>query len=143
MSKYNSKNIVIDGINFDSKDEGLYYEVLKKRQAKGEIKCFELQPKYELIEGFKSFGKKYKGITYKPDFIIYHNDNSEECVEVKGMLTQASELRIKLFRWKYPNLKLSVVSRNLKHGDEYGFIDFYQLKAIRSKNRKKKKSKEI
>lgn len=71
-SKYKSEKITIDGIKFDSKDEGKYYEYLKKKKAKGEISNFELQPKYELIAKFEKFGKKYRATTYTPDFLIYH-----------------------------------------------------------------------
>lgn len=139
MSKYNSEKVVLDGITFDSKDEMKYYEALKTRRAKGEIQNFELQPKFTLIEGFKKDGKTYRPITYTPDFTVYHNDDTVEYVDVKGMTTQQGEMRIKLFNWKYRDLKLSIVARNLKYGDEYGFIDFYELKKIRSKNRKKVK----
>lgn len=139
MSKYNSEKVVLDGITFDSKDEMKYYEALKTRRAKGEIQNFELQPKFTLIEGFKKDGKTYRPITYTPDFTVYHNDNSVEYVDVKGMTTQQGEMRIKLFHWRYRDLRLSIVARNLKHGDQYGFIDFYKLKKIRSKNRKKDK----
>ena len=139
MSKYNSEKVVLDGITFDSNDEMKYYEALKTRRAKGEIQNFELQPKFTLIEGFKKDGKTYRPITYTPDFTIYHNDDTVEYVDVKGMTTQQGEMRIKLFNWKYRDLKLSIVARSLKYGDEYGFIDFYELKKIRSKNRKKDK----
>lgn len=138
MSKYNSKKITIDGITFDSKDEAMYYNALKIRKFKEEIKNFELQPKFTLIEGFKKDGKTYRAITYTPDFTIYHNDNSIEYVDVKGMTTQQGELRIKLFNWKYREKKLSIVARSLKYGDEYGFIDYYELQKIRKKNRRYK-----
>lgn len=138
MSKYNSKKITIDGITFDSKDEAMYYNVLKIRKFKEEIQNFELQPKFILIEGFKKDGKTYRPITYTPDFTIYHNDNSIEYVDVKGMTTQQGELRIKLFNWKYRDKKLSIVARSIKYGDEYGFIDYYELQKIRKKNRSNK-----
>lgn len=138
MSKYNSKKINIDGITFDSKDEALYYESLKIRKSKGEIQNFELQPKFVLIEGFKKGSKTYRSITYTPDFTIYHNDGSNEYVDVKGMTTQQGELRIKLFHWKYRDKKLSIVARSLKYGDKYGFIDYYELQKIRRNNRKDK-----
>lgn len=116
-----------------------YYESLKIRRSKGEIKAFELQPKFTLIQSFKKNGKIYRSMTYTPDFLIYHNDDIEEYVDVKGMTTQQGELRIKLFHYFYRDLKLSIVARNLKYGDTYGFIDFYELRKIRSKNRKKAK----
>lgn len=142
MSKYNSEKITIDGILFPSKDESKYYETLKIKQSKGEIKCFELQPKYVLINGFTYQGKKLQGISYKPDFLIYHNDDTEECIEIKGFMTEPAELRIKLFKWRYPNIKLTILSRNIKHGDKYGFIEYKELKKIQSQNRKLKKEAE-
>lgn len=136
MSKYLSHKTVVDGITFDSKDEAKYYEALKIRKYRGEIQNFELQPKFTLVPGFKKNGKTYRAITYTPDFVIYNNDNSEEYVDVKGMTTQQGELRIKLFNHFYRDLKLSIVARNLKYGDEYGFIDYYELQKIRRKNRR-------
>lgn len=139
MSKYLSHKTTVEGIVFDSKDEAKYYEALKIRKYRGEIQNFELQPKFTLINGFKKNGKTYRAITYTPDFTIYHNDGSVEYVDVKGMTTQQGELRIKLFNYFYKDLKLSIVSRSLKYGDSYGFIDYYELKKIRSNNRKKVK----
>ena len=138
VSKYNSKKITVDGISFDSKDEAEFYKSLKLRKSKGEIENFELQPKFTLIEGFKKDGKTYRPITYTLDFTVYHIDGTIEYVDVKGMTTQQGELRIKLFNWKYRDLKLSIVARSLKFGDQYGFIDFYELKKIRKANRKEK-----
>lgn len=136
MSKYLSHKIVIDGIKFDSKDEAKYYEALKIKKYRGEIENFELQPKFILVEGFKKNNKTYRAITYTPDFTVYHIDGSIEYVDVKGMTTQQGELRIKLFNNFYRDLKLSIVSRNIKYGDEYGFIDYYELQKIRRKNRR-------
>lgn len=136
MSKYLSHKTVVDGITFDSKDEAKYYEALKIRKYRGEIQNFELQPKFTLVQGFKKNGKTYRAITYTPDFVIYHNDNSEGYIDVKGMTTQQGELRIKLFNHFYRDLKLSIVARNLKYGDEYGFIDYYELQKIRRRNRR-------
>ncbi|MCC0650786.1 DUF1064 domain-containing protein, partial [Clostridioides sp. ZZV15-6598] len=56
MSKYNNKKTTIDGIKFDSKDEAEYYLYLKDKKAKGEIKDFGLQQKFELQPKFKKFG---------------------------------------------------------------------------------------
>lgn len=136
MSKYKSEKITVDGIAFDSKDEAHYYELLKILKAKGEILNFELQPKYVLLEGFKKFNKKYGKLTYTPDFLIYHNDGTEELIDVKGYSTQQGELRKKLFDYKYPNLKLTWISRNLKYGDQYGWIEYGKLKKKRAESKK-------
>ena len=140
MSKYNSKKITIDGITFASIDEGKYYESLKIRKAKEEIRNFELQPKYVLMESFKKNGKTYRAITYTLDFCIYHNDGSVELIDVKslGTATQQGELRKKLFHNRYRTLKLTWVCRSVKYGGKTGWIEYDELKKIRSKNKRDK-----
>lgn len=138
MNKYHNQKIVVDGITFDSKDEAKYYEVLKIRKAKGEILDFELQPKFVLQEGFKKNGKTYKQITYKADFRVYMLDGSSYVVDVKGMLTDVFALKLKLYNARY-NEELKLMCRNLKYGNDYGFIDYYELQKIRKNNRKKVK----
>ncbi|MZK54157.1 DUF1064 domain-containing protein [Clostridium beijerinckii] len=139
-TKYNSKKITVDGYTFDSMDESKYYQALLIRKAKGEIVNFEMQPKFTLIPGFKKQGKTFKAMTYTPDFLIYHNDGSEELIDVKGFSTQQGELRYKLFNYFYQDKKLTWVARNLKYGDKYGFIDYFELKKVRSKNKKAKEA---
>ena len=119
MNKYHNNKINVDGITFDSKDEAKYYEALKDKKAKGLIQNFELQPKFVLQESFTKNNKTYKQITYKADFRVYTNEG------------------IKLFNKKFDE-ELKLVCRNLKYGDEYGFIDFYELQKIRKENRRKK-----
>lgn len=131
MSKYNSKKIILDGISFDSKHEGLYYEYLKERQEINEIQNFEIQPKYILLESFKRDGKTIRAITYTADFLIYHLDGKIEAVDIKGMSTQQGEMRRKLFLHRYPEINLTWITRNLKYGDENGWIDFDELKRRR------------
>ena len=139
MSKYNNKKTVIDGITFDSRDESLYYEALKDMKAKGLIKDFELQPKYLLQEGFEKDEKKYRAIKYIADFRVINNDNSSFVVDIKGMLTTEFKIKMKLFNYKYPDIELKLISRSIKFGDEYGFIDYYELQKLRKKNRGVKK----
>lgn len=136
MSKYKSKKIIVDGYVFDSLDESKYYEALKERMYRREILNFELQPKYTLIPSFKKDGKTYRAMTYTPDFRIYHLDGSEELIDVKGFSTQQGEIRYKLFNYSNPGLKLTWVARNLKYGDTYGFVDYFELKKIRRENKK-------
>ncbi|MZK54154.1 DUF1064 domain-containing protein [Clostridium beijerinckii] len=140
LSKYNSKKITVDGYTFDSMNESKYYKALLIRKSKGEIVNFEMQPKFTLIPGFKKQGKTFKAMTYTPDFLIYHNDGSEELIDVKGFSTQQGELRYKLFNYFYQDKKLTWVARNLKYGDKYGFIDYFELKKVRSKNKKAKEA---
>lgn len=137
MSKYNSKKIVIDGYTFDSKHEGLYYEVLKRKKAAGEIFNFELQPKFVLQEGFKKNGKTYRAITYTADFRVYTDENTSYCVDIKGMVTDVFAIKLKLFNARYDE-ELKLIVKNNKYGDSDGFIDYYKLKELRKMNKKKK-----
>lgn len=134
-SKYGAKKIVIDGITFDSKDEGRYYLYLKELKAKDKILNFERQPKYELQPSFKKYGKTHRAITYAPDFLIYHLDGSEELIDVKGTETQQGNMRRKMFDYKYPDLKLTWVARSLKYSSS-GWIEYDELKKIRKGNKK-------
>lgn len=132
MSKYHSIPTFVDDIPFDSKLESLFYEHLKERLAKGEIKKFTLQPVYELTPAFEKNGKKVRAMSYTPDFLIRHNDDTMEAIEIKGFMTQASEMRIKLFNYRYQNIKLTVLSYVKKRG---GWIDYYELKKQRKENK--------
>ena len=138
MSKYNNKKTIVDGIVFDSRDESLYYQALKNMKEKGSIKDFRLQPKFILQEAFAKNGKKYRAINYIADFKVINNDSSFYVVDVKGMLTTEFKIKMKLFNYKYPDIELRLISRSLKFGNEYGFIDYYELQKIRKQNKKEK-----
>ena len=138
MSKYNNRKTVIDGITFDSRDESLYYEALKDLKSKGSIKDYELQPKYLLQEAFEKDNKRYRAINYIADFKVINNDGSFCIVDIKGMLTTEFKIKMKLFNYKYPDIELKLISRSLKYGNEYGFIDYYELQKIRKQNKKEK-----
>ena len=129
--KYNNNRITVDQIRFDSQEESRFYELLKRMKANGEILNFELQPKYLLQPAFKYNGKTVRAITYTADFLIYHNDGTEEVVDIKGMETQQGLMRRKMFWYKYPDLKLTWLSRSIKYGDENGWIDYDALKRKR------------
>ena len=137
-NKYNNKKTVIDGITFDSKDESLYYQALKNMKANGLIKDFELQPKFILQESFVKDGKKYRAIHYIADFKVINNDGSFYIVDIKGILTTEFKIKLKLFNYKYPDIELRLISRSIKFGDEYGFINYYELQEIRKQNKKSK-----
>ena len=135
MTKYNNKKTVIDDIVFDSKNEALYYQALKDMKANGLIKDFELQPEFILQEGFEKDEKKYRAIKYTADFRVLTNNDYSYIVDVKGMLTTEFKIKMKLFNYKYPDIELKLISRSIKFGDEYGFIDYYELQKIRKQNR--------
>ncbi|XTR36656.1 DUF1064 domain-containing protein [Paraclostridium tenue] len=135
MSKYKNKKVEIDGIKFDSKDESQYYLYLKKQKEDGKIKDFGLQQKFELQPSFKKDGKTYRAITYTVDFAVYKWNGEVEYIDVKGMETQQGLLRKKLFDYKYPDLKLTWVAKNLKYGVD-GWIEYSELKKKRKAAKK-------
>ena len=137
-NKYNNKKTVVDDIVFDSKNESLYYQALKDMKNNGSIKDFELQYKYLLQEAFVKDGKKYRPIYYIADFKVINNDGSFYVVDIKGMLTTEFKIKMKLFNYKYPDIELRLISRSIKFGDDYGFIDYYELQKIRKQNKKSK-----
>ena len=138
MSKYNNKKTIVDGIVFDSRDESLYYQALKDLKANGLIKDFELQPSFLLQEAFEKDGKRYRAIHYIADFKVINNDGSSYVVDIKGMLTTEFKIKMKLFNYKYPDIELRLISRSIKYGNKYGFINYYELQKIRKQNKKEK-----
>ena len=90
-SKYRAQKTSIDGHVFDSKKEAEYYCELKNRLRAGDIKAFCLQPVFILADGLR----------YKPDFIVFYNDNKTEVIDVKGMKTKEYIAKKKMFEDKY------------------------------------------
>lgn len=105
ISKYNSSHIHVDGIIFDSRKEADYYCSLKLLTRAGAIKGFCRQPSFVLTEG----NDKERAITYKADFIVFKLDGTVEIVDTKGYEPEQWQRTYKMFRIKYPDLKLKVV----------------------------------
>lgn len=106
--KFNAKEKMVDGITFQSKKEADRYIELKLLEKADEIHGLELQPKFMLQEGFRNNqGKKIRDITWTADFRYF--EGREEIVEdVKGVLTQATGIRHKLFMFRYPQYILRI-----------------------------------
>lgn len=122
-SKYNASKVRVDGILFDSQLEADYYSDLKLQLKMGTIRGFCRQPEFILQEGFGDI----RPITYRPDFIVFHNDGSYEIVDTKGFETQEFKRTKKLFRAKFPRLELKVVKQDRNneptHKKYYDFED--------------------
>lgn len=107
-NKYNAITKTVDGVTFQSKKEASRYIELKLLAQAGEIVDLELQPKFVLQEGFRNGqGKKIRDITWTGDF-KYFEDGEEIVEDVKGVLTQATGIRHKLFMFKYPQYVLRI-----------------------------------
>lgn len=131
--KFNAKKVEYDGYIFDSKVEKDFYIHLSEQVQSGKIKSFTTQPNYLLQPKFTKYNKNYREISYTPDFKIIENDDTIKLYDVKGMATQASELRKKLFDYQYPDIELIWITYVKKYG---GWIDFESLKKKRKENKK-------
>lgn len=111
--KYGNKKVTIDGVTFDSLAEARRYEELCLQVKAGAISDLRLQPRYELQKAFvDSDGVKHRAIVYVADF--YYVDYASmsrivEDVKGKGVITPVFLIKKKLFLFKYPDLKLSIV----------------------------------
>ncbi|CUT96455.1 MULTISPECIES: DUF1064 domain-containing protein [Staphylococcus] len=133
MSKYNAKKVEYKGIVFDSKVECEYYQYLEKKMNGVTYNRIEIQPRYELIP---KFGNQRK-TEYIADFALYLDNDLIEVIDVKGMATTTAKLKAKLFRYKYPEVKLTWICKAPKYtGLEW--IEYDELIKVRRKRKREK-----
>lgn len=101
LKKYNITDVV--GIKFDSKMEANYYKVLQEWQRLGDIEEIELQPVFILQDKPK--------IKYIADFKVTYWDGSVEIIDVKGHMTTAFKLKLRLFQATHKDHKLVLVNQ--------------------------------
>lgn len=95
-NKYNNRVTYVDNKRFDSKAEADHYLVLKDREARGEIKDLELQPKYPLYAHTPD-GKKIKVGEYWGDFLYWdEREGKRVLADVKGVETALFRIKKKL-----------------------------------------------
>lgn len=132
MSKYNAKKVEYKGVVFDSKVECDYYHYLERNLGDGYDRI-ELQPRYELIPKLD----KQRKTEYIADFALFKNDVLVEVIDVKGMPTEVAKLKAKMFRHKYPKIKLTWIYKAPKYtGLEW--ITYEELLKARRKRKKEK-----
>nr|DAX45354.1 MAG TPA: Endonuclease [Caudoviricetes sp.] len=130
MSKYNSKKVEYKGVTFDSKVECDYYQYLE-RNLGNEYDHIELQPRYELIPKVN----KQRKTEYIADFALWKDNKLLEVIDVKGMPTEVAKLKAKIFRDKYPNIKLTWICKAPKYtGLEW--IEYDELIKVRRKRKR-------
>ena len=111
-SKYHSKKVVIDGIEFQSKREGARWLELKTLEKAGAISGLQRQKKYVLVpaqyepdtvgpRGGKKKGKLLeKECSYIADFVYWDEETKETVVEdTKGFRTPEYVIKRKLMLW--------------------------------------------
>ena len=97
-NKLNAKRETVDGHSFPSQAEAKRYRELRLLEKAGKIRYLILQPRFDMPIGAR----------YTPDF-EYEGVNGERFVEeVKGMRTEAFNLRLKCFHYFYPSVKLLI-----------------------------------
>ena len=107
MSKYHSKKVFYDGIQFDSILERNRYVELRLMEKAGVIKNLQLQVKYEIIPKQKGERAAY----YIADF-VYLDDRGQVVVEdTKGFKTKDYVLRRKLMLYVH-GIKIQEVTLN-------------------------------
>ncbi|MGE6953458.1 DUF1064 domain-containing protein [Staphylococcus capitis] len=131
MSKYNAKKVEYKGIVFDSKVECEYYQYLEKKMNGVTYNRIEIQPRYELIP---KFGNQRK-TEYIADFALYLDNDLIEVIDVKGMATTTAKLKAKLFRYKYPDVKLTWICKAPK----YTWLEWIEYEELIKVRRKRKR----
>lgn len=97
-----------NGFRYDSGFEARYAQELDLRVSAKDIKSYDRQVNLELIVN------GYIVCTYRIDFIIHHNDGTDEYVECKGYQTDVWKLKWKVFEALYselPGVKLTIVQQ--------------------------------
>lgn len=95
-SKYNAKNVQIDGITFDSKAEAKRYAELLMLEKSGVISDLQRQVEFTLIPAQKIDGKCVeRACKYKADF-VYLEDGKRVVEDVKGLKTKDYIIKRKL-----------------------------------------------
>lgn len=91
-SKYKAVKVVKREIKFDSKLEAAYYEhILMLERTK--ILSYHLRQVPFRLPG---------GVKYLVDFALFYSDGKVRYIDVKGVLTQTSNLKIKQVMDLYP-----------------------------------------
>ena len=111
-SKYNAKNVLIDGIVFQSKREARRFVQLRRMECEGFISELQRQKKFLLIPaqyaegttgprgGYKKGKLLEREVAYYADFVYYDEIAKEYVIEdTKGVRTPEYIIKRKLMLW--------------------------------------------
>jgi len=105
MTKYHSKQVVVNGIKFQSKLEGTRYQQLLWLLEAEEITDLKLQPEFQIFEGYIDAvtGEKHRSRYYVGDFQYVDTKTHQTIVEdTKGVETDVFKLKWEMVQAKYP-----------------------------------------
>jgi len=110
-TKYRAKKCVLDGRKFDSEAEMKRAMILKEWLNQGAICDLEYQPRFTLQESFRdNRGRLNRAVEYVADFSYFDVQEFRSVVlEVKGFKTEASKIKMKWFRAKFPDITHIVI----------------------------------
>src|SRR3990167_1064151 len=91
------------GHNHQSKGEAKYCDLLHFALSKHFLKKVETQVSFDLCIGLHPI------TTHRVDFLLTHNDGSQEVREFKGVKMADWKIKMKLFKAIYPSIKYTVV----------------------------------
>ena len=113
VNKYRNTKIIIDGIEFASKKEGLRYKELRLLERAGLITDLKMQTSFELQPSFKRNGKTIRAIKYVADFdYITVKDKKHVVEDVKSKITEANQvyrLKRKMLQYKYEDIEFKEI----------------------------------
>ena len=98
MRKYRNKEIVVDGIKFQSIKEGRRFQSLRIMEKAGIITDLRRQVTFQLLPSQKGDGRTERPVKYVADFT--YQENGKTVVEdTKGMKTKDYIIKRKLMRF--------------------------------------------
>lgn len=103
-NKFSARKTMIDGFEFASAAEARRYGELKLLQRAGLIKALGVHPIYPLTIHGVTVGK------FTADF-AYYEGGRKVCEDVKGVVTEAASLRMRVFMACYPDYELKVIQK--------------------------------
>lgn len=104
MNKFSALKQTIDGHEFASGAEAKRYGELKWLERAKDIKALAVHPVYPLTVNGVTIGK------FTADF-AYFCGGRKIVEDVKGMITEAASLRMRIFMALYPDHELRVVQK--------------------------------
>lgn len=98
--KFNAKPVKDDGFHFASKLEYRYKQKLDLMKKAGEVIFYLSQVPFRLPGGVK----------YVVDYQVFYADGTVDFVDLKGVMTAMSKLKIKQVEELYP-IKITIVTK--------------------------------
>ena len=113
-NKFSAKSTIIDGITFQSLDEGARYKELLITSVAEAITQLQVHaPKIVILDAFTDrYGKKHKTSYYIPDFSYYESGLFviEDVKGGKATRTAIFELKRKIILSRYPDIDFRIIT---------------------------------